>query len=257
MSTLIIIAGASGEIGLEYVKQIQNTCDVVAISQNRDISNTSKNTTCLKFDLTSEVQVEHAMKSIALESYSEIIYLHTIGVDYFDPRGYPNLRAMNTIPESVYNTNVNTFKYLLKYLIKRLSDYNSNNKQNIELKIAIIAGTGDKYTPFVIESFCEAKFILRQYIQSAVSMFPKWVSGMSINISSTITNSALKVRPSADTTYWLTPVEVVQRSIRELLTIKKGYCEINIYKESPDYYDGYYRDDEALYVKWTKETQVA
>jgi hypothetical protein len=120
----------------------------------------------------------------------------------------------------------------------------------------IIAGVADKYTPFVIESFCEVKFILRQYIQSAVGLYPEWCSGLSINITSTITKSALAVRKFAQTEFWLTPEEVVERSIEELVANKKGYKEIDIIKNSPQFIKGYYENDKVLYEKWSKETGI-
>ena len=75
------------------------------------------------------------------------------------------------------------------------------------------AGVSDKYSPFVIESFVEAKYILRQYIQSQCKIHD-WISGLSINVTSTVTQSALKVRPYANTEYWLSPSEFV-RSLNE------------------------------------------
>ena len=255
--TLYIIAGAAGEIGTAFVKQLTDKGnDCVAIIRNKTVSFKSPHLRSVTCDLTNQLEIEQSFADISFEDYGRIVYLHTIGVDKFDPRGYPNIKPMDTIESDIYNTNVNSFKYLYRYCIKRIRDYNLGHDQNIDLKISIIAGTSDKHTPFVIESFCEAKFILRQYIQSAVNLYPGWISGLSINVTSTITESALKVRPFADTTYWLTPEDVVNQSINDLIKNDTGYYEIDLMKKSPLFVNDYYENKVLLYDKWSKETGI-
>lgn len=255
--TLYIVAGAAGEIGTSFLKKLtDNKNDCVAIIRKREVSFESPFLKTIKLDLTSQYEIETGLKDIKFEDYQKIVYLHTIGVDKFDPRGYPKIDKMKTIDSDVYDTNVNSFKYLYRYCVKRVRDYNLAHDQKINLKISIIAGTSDKHTPFVIESFCEAKFILRQYIQSAVNLYPDFVSGLSINVTSTITESALKVRPYADTTYWLTPEEVVSQSIETLIEDSKGYKELDLLKKSPLFVNDYYENNTLLYDKWTKETGI-
>ncbi len=162
---------------------------------------------------------------------------------------------MQTIDPGVYDTNVNSFKYLFRYLLKRVCKLNEGGK-DILLRTAIIAGTADKYTPFVIEDFCEAKFILREYIRSATGRFPEWCSGLSINVTSTVTKSALEVRPYAETEFWLTADSVVDHSINELILKNTGYVEIDVIKPSPNFTPGYYEDRDLLYEKWSKETSI-
>lgn len=253
---LIIIAGAAGEIGSSYAKAlVEKEVDIIAVIRNKKLSFQSpfvKETTC---HLEDEKSIERAFSSVDLGAYEEVVYLHTIGVDKFDPRGYPDVRPMKTIDEDVYNTNVNSFKYLMRYLVKNIARINEEQKKTT-LKIAMIGGVGDKHAPFVIESFCEVKNIIRQYIQSQTVLHPQWISGLSINVTSTITASALAVRPHADTTYWLTPQEVVERSLDTLLVEKSGYEEIDIIKKLPNFAGGYYEDNHMLYEKWSKETGI-
>ncbi len=177
-------------------------------------------------------------------------------MDKFDPRGYPIIKPMDTIPSDVYNTNVNSFKYLLKYCVLRIESINKERDKKVKFKTAIIAGVADKHAPFVIESFCEAKYILRQYIQSCVKLHKGWFSGLSINVTSTITKSALKVRPYADTTFWLKPSDVSEQSFVELLCGNSKYKEVDIIKNSPRFFTGYYESNKVLYEKWSKETGI-
>lgn len=253
--TLILVAGAAGEIGTEFCKKIINKkIDCIGIIRNKQLDLKSSLFLQLVCNLENEREIENSFVNINFSQYKKIIFLHTIGIDKFESRGYPEIKPMTTIPQDVYNTNVNTFKYLLKYCAKRINALNLQNKNKIKFKTAIIAGEGDKYAPFVIESFCEAKYILRQYIQSYIKIYPKWVSGLSINITSTITKSALKVRPYANTKYWLTPKEVVDQSFDKLITSFLKYKEIDVIKNSPNFVDDYYENNNLLYAKWSKET---
>ncbi len=255
--TLVIIAGAAGEIGTEYVKAfIEKGLNTIGVIRNKRVegvdSNLFESVTC---DLRSIKNIEIVFSRINLKEYNQIVYLHTIGSDKFNPRGYPDIKPMKTIDEDIYDTNVNSFKYLLRYLVSKISVFNIE-ENNIKLKVVIIAGVSDRYTPFVIEPFCEAKFILREYVRSYVGRFPDWFSGLSVNITSTITKSALSVRPKADTKDWLSPKDVVTQSSDQITTMSKGYNEIDIIKYSGSFIQGYYENNKLLYDKWSKETGI-
>jgi hypothetical protein len=255
--TLIVIAGAAGEIGTSYSKKlVEEGVDVVAIIRNKKVEGIKANNFVqVKCNLDDSVSIKEAMVQIDIESYEKVTFLHTIGVDKFNPRNYPNISKLETIDPDVYDTNVNSFKYLLRYLMKRVATANDSGK-SISMKTAIIAGVADKYAPFVIEDFCEAKLILRGYMRSYVDIFPEWFSGLAINITSTVTKSALAVRPNAETKDWLTPEGVVERSFDELRSDVLGYKEIDIVKFSKNFIAGYYENDDLLYNKWSKETGV-
>lgn len=252
---LVIVAGAPGEIGTAFCKKIiTSKMDCIAIFRQHTIRLHSQHLKEVRCDLENLDNIKKSFKNIDFTAYSKIIYLHTIGVDKFDPRGYPKIKPMKTIDPQVYKTNVNSFKYLLRYCVSVLSEINKDKKTKVKFRVAIIAGVADKYTPFVIESFCEAKFIIRQYIQSYINLYPKWISGLSINISSTITKSALRVRPHANTKYWLTPTQVVEKSFKTLTSKFNDYKEFDIIKSSPHFVKDYYINDALLYKKWSQET---
>jgi NADP-dependent 3-hydroxy acid dehydrogenase YdfG len=257
---LVIVAGAAGEIGSEYIRTISqdDQIETIAVIRNKELEDEFLNASIkqVRCHLDDPEQVEKTFSSINFELYHEVIFLHTIGVDKFDPRGFPKIKPMETIDPEVYSTNVNSFKYIFRFLLRELNSLNVKKSRKIKFKTAIIAGVANKYTPFVIESFCEAKFILRQYIQSSVNLYPDWVSGISINITSTVTKSALKVRPNADITYWLTPQEVVEQSFDRIINRTVGYNEFDIVKKSPKYVANYYENSLLLYKKWSRETGI-
>lgn len=257
MKILAIIAGAAGEIGTTFCHFFANKqIDCIAVVRNKQLPIKSTYIQPVSCNLDSQRDVEEKFSAIKFDQYQQVIYLHTIGVDKFDPRGYPEVQKMETIDPDVYNANVNSFKYLMRFLVGKIESTNKSLIEKTELKISCIAGTADKYSPFVIESFCEAKYIVKQYIQSQCSIHPNWISGLSINITSTITQSALAVRPHAETTYWFLPEEVVKESFENLLKKGVGYSEIDLIKKSPNFVQGYYENNELLYEKWSKETGI-
>ena len=261
VKTLVIVARAAGEIGSTFVRSIiTRNIDCIAVIRHKELTINSPLLTQLRCNLEDDADIRRAFQPYMDQHYNKyqrIVYLHSIGIDHFETRGYPNIRPLATIPSEVYATNVNTFKYLLKYLFDLTEERQGRlSGRLVRLKVAIIAGIADKYSPFVIESYCEAKMINRQYIQSAILQRPCETSGLSINISSTKVASALRIRPHADTSYWLEPEEVVTRSIDILLSEQQGYQEIDIFKNMPSFVGDYYWNNRLLYEKWSKETGI-
>jgi len=253
---LVVVAGAAGEIGTEYIKRnIIEEHQTIAVLRNTGIDIKSDNLESIICHLDDAQDITKKFRHVDLSRYSHIIYLHTIGVDKFNPRNYPNVVKMETIDPDVYDTNVNSFKYLLRYLVSRVKNLNEAGGTT-QLKVVALTGTSDKYAPFVIEDFCEAKFIIREYMRSYISRFPEWFSSLCINVTSTITKSAIAVRPFASTKYWLTPAEVVEKSYESFISFPGGYQELDLMKYSPDYIEGYYEDEKMLYEKWSAETGI-
>lgn len=255
---LLIVAGVASEIGKEYcLEAINRGIECVGTIRNNDVDINSPLFTKVRCDLESEESIHEVFDHLDFSKYENIIYLHTIGEDVFEPRGYPRIQPLKTIPEEIYRLNVNTYKYLLRYCVTRISKSNSLVEQNdslIQMKSGFIAGVPDKYAPFVIESFCETKYIIRQYARFFTERYPDWFSGLCINITSTITPKAVKTRPFANTTFWLTPQEVAEKSVDELLSVGRGYKEIDIIKEDPGFNPAYYESNNLLYEKWSRET---
>lgn len=255
---LVIVAGAAGEIGTAYVQKIAESgwADIIAVVRNRNLEGVTHDCVRqIKCYLDDERDVQKKFDAIDLGNYNEVIYLHSIGVDKFQSRNFPKITKLQTIDPDVYDANVNSFKYVLKYLGTRIRQINSTQGHKIHMRIAAVLGVADKYAPFVIEDFCEAKFIVREYMRTYVERHPGWISALGINITSTITKSAVEIRPHADTTYWLTPQEVADRSCDAIMDGEhKDYREIDIIKFSPDYFESYYEDNDALYTKWSRET---
>ncbi len=114
--TLVIVAGAAGEIGTEFCGTlVAEKIDTIAILRIRGISMDSEYLKETRGDLTDPASILEMFVGIDFEQYGRVIFLHTIGTDKYDPRGYPAIRKMKTIDPDVYDTNVNTFKYPLRF----------------------------------------------------------------------------------------------------------------------------------------------
>jgi len=249
MKNCIIIAGANGEIGNEFIKTFLPKNKVIAISRNNRIGLHHSNLSTVTVDLASPPEVEKAFSNFDPTLYKRVIFIHSIGRDKFENTNYPKIEVTDTIDPDVYSSNVNTYKFLARLLIKKVEI--ARETCPVELKLVMIGSVADKYGLLVITSFSESKNIVRGYMRNAVSRFP-WVSALVINISSTITKSASQVRTYADTSYWLTPSEVSDRSWKDILSLKKGYREIEIYKKDPEFSENYYSDESAVFKRWAK-----
>lgn len=245
----IIIAGANGEMGIEFINKFISKNTVIAISKNKKMEFSHPNLISITSDLTNPEELEKAFMNFDPSDYKKVILIHSIGKDKFENTQYPKIDVLETIDSGVYISNVNTYKYISKLLIKKVEI--ARKKSNVKLKLVMVGSVADKYGLSVITSFSESKNIVRSYMKNATYLFP-WVSALVINVSSTITKSALEIRPYSDTTYWLTPKEVVEKSKKRILSQFKKYQEIDIFKKDPRFENNYYFNDEAIFNRWTK-----
>lgn len=252
VKNLIIIAGASGDIGKAFIKKLTPHFPIIGISRNSKSGLNHKNLAWFHIDLSRPEEVEKAVSELNLTKYSKVILIHAIGQDKFENVHYPRIEPLATIDPVVYDSTVNTYKYLANALIQRIRN-DRKNGWKARLVLSTIAGVADKYGMIFLTSFVESKNIVRMYMRNATEQFD-WISALVINITSTATKAALLVRPYANinSKTWLTPEEVVDRSVPLLLRKKKGYAEIDIIKSDPDFND-YYKNNHRMYIKWASE----
>jgi short-subunit dehydrogenase len=249
MKNCIIIAGANGEIGQAFINRFIPNNKIIAISRYKASKINHPNLDSVVVDLTKPRDLEKAFLDFNPTKYKEIILIHSIGRDKFENQNYPKIDPLETIDPSVYASNVNTYKYIARLLIKKVKI--ARKIKPVKLRLVTIGSVADKYGLLVITSFSESKNIVRSYMRDAAALFP-WISALVINISSTVTKSALEVRPFSDTTYWLTPKEVVERSWKKILRQFNHYEEIDIYKNDPKFRRDYYFDDKKVFDRWVK-----
>ncbi len=251
MKCIIVIAGASGEIGTAFVRKFVNRFPVIGISRTSKSREIHKNLSWIHVDLTKPIEVEKAFSDLDFSAYEKVILLHNVGLDKFENVNFPLIEPLRTIDEKVYDSNVNTYKYIASLFISKIEKERVRGSKT-ELVLSSLAGVADKHGMIFLTSFVESKNIVRMYMQNATREFP-WVSALVINVTSTVTKSALLVRPYAkiDST-WLLPQEVAEEAVPKLLRKKKGYSEVDIIKHDP-HFDDYYKSNKRMFKKWSRE----
>ena len=110
----------------------------------------------------------------------------------------------------------------------------------------------DQYNIPFFTSFREAKTISRLYIENLTRRYD-FVKGFVVNVSTVKSKLSTRQRPFADTTYWLLPKEVVDKSIDKILNQKQHYEQIEIFKFDPNFESDYYINNDKIYEKWKRE----
>ncbi len=249
---LVIVAGATGEIGAEFVRKFSNQkgTDVLGISRKTISSIQRDNLLWIYADLSKPDDLRAAFSKVDFSKYNKITLIHSIGVDKFENVNFPQIEPLKTIDPVVYQSNVNTYKYLAWIVTDKIEQLVERGLR-IKLILSMVGSVADKHNIIFLTSFSESKNIVRAYIQNAIRHH-SWISGLVINISSTVTKSALAVRPQSDTTYWLTPKDVVVRALPRLAKAGKGYKEIDIFKKDPKFEKDYYKNQEKIYKRWAR-----
>ena len=181
---LIIIAGVTGEIGIDFANYYSKEYRVIGISRT-GMQKDYDNFEMLNMDLLNPEDVVEKLDTIDFDGVCNVTVLHSIGVDKFENTNYPKIEPINTIDEDVYNSNVNTFKNLVRPLIEKIEELREDGNR-IKLKLSMIASIADKHDVLMLTSFSESKNIVRSYMRNISNNF-SWVSAFVINVSSTVT----------------------------------------------------------------------
>lgn len=250
MNNLVIVAGATSDIAKAYIKSFSKDAKIIGISRRKANLN-QNNFTSFVCDLLDRHMVFDLFNKINLDAIDKIIFIHTIGDDVFECVNYPQIDMIDTINPLVYATNVNTFKNPLDALINKLNKLNNIGK-NIKLNVFFLGAITDKYNIPFFTSFRESKNLLRAHLENLTKRY-NWLKGMTINVSTVKTKLSLRYRPYAHTSYWLTPQEVVDKSMDEIINLNESYKEIEIFKFDPNFEKDYYINNDKIYKKWVKE----
>lgn len=211
----VIITGVSGKLGEAYlnyfVKQPNTQC--FAFTRRINIK-FLKGITYLYADLLDKDKVYGEMMKIPLNQYSEIIFIHPIGMFKFEKNKSLKLdKDHDGIDDEVFASNVNTFVNIFEFLKNVIK----KNKK-IKLTLCTFGSITDRYNIPFWESYTKSKNILRRIIHNFVSKKRDIrIRGVFVNVSTADTGNERNLRPYADRTYWLAPSEIVNASIDSLL----------------------------------------
>jgi len=250
MKKLIIVAGGTSDIGKSYMDYFSKDSKVIGISRKGFIPS-NKNINSIKCELTNRNQTMSLSPLIDLSDIDKVILIHCIGEDVLESLNYPLIENKTTIDSKVYDTCVNTLKNIIDLIINKITIEREHGK-NIGLTIVLFGAMTDRYNIPFFTSFRESKNIARCHIQNLVKRHD-WIKGFVVNVSTVKSKLSTKCRPYADMTYWLSPQEVVDKSVEQIINTKNKFEEIEIFKFDPNFESDYYTNNDKIFKKWMKE----
>jgi len=234
---LVLVPGATGKMGETFLHKFLRlkSYNVVGITSNP--KNESK--IIKASNLLNKKEVKDVVADLKTSSYSEIFLIHSIGPFVFEEHGIPFKDTnKNGIDDKTYELNFLTFKNIVEELIKAIG------QKKILLTLVAFGSISDRYNVPWWGSYSKSKIILREFMRDSIN---KKVRGVFINVGSTEKEGE---RPFADKKYWLSCKEVVKKSMRSILDKNLFWQEIDIFKPSPDYHEGFFEDHASLKKRW-------
>ncbi|MBW2990344.1 hypothetical protein KY348_01425 [Candidatus Woesearchaeota archaeon] len=243
--TLVVIAGATGSIGNAYHQYYSKKQRTKCIGLSRQKPG------FYKINLLKPLETQKFARQLELKGIEHLILIHSIGIDKFEINGTPEIdRDKDGIDDEVYKSNVLTFTTLAKPLTERVTRHNYKKKLKTILTFCGIGSISDTYSVPFWQSYSKSKNILREYIRNLVSENTR---GMFVNVSSVNTGKEKQYRPCANTTHWITPQEVVRKSIPYIENKDVLWQEIALFRPNPKYTPSYFKDHKKLLEKWIKD----
>ncbi len=242
---LVIVSGARQGIGKSFLDHYQSIPDTECLGFSR-----TQNPQYLQLDLLDETVTSLAVDSLDFNGIGRILYLHSVGMDKFEPKGVPHIdNDGDGIDDEVYNSNVGAFVNFATPLIEKAT------KLRIPLLLGNVGSISDVYAVPFWQSFSRAKNLVRQYVKSINNPF---VRGIFLNVGSTLDEEGIYKygRIKADTTYWQTVKELVQKSvplIDEMMDGPAMFAEFDFYKYNPHFRPDYFINLPKLYFMWQRE----
>jgi len=245
---MVIVSGATRGIGKTFANYYssQKNTEVIGIGR-------SNKPNLMQLDLLDETKVNYFVNKLNLKQLKEIIYMHAVGIDKFEPNAKPQFDLDGDgIDDEVYESNVTAFFNLAEPLVEKVKQI------KIPITICNIGSISDIYEVPFWQSFSKSKNIVRKYLKS---IRLKNVKGITFNIGSTLDEENRKYgRINADTTYWQTVQELIPKfmgSIERMKSINSNYAEFDFYKHNPTFKQDYFTNLPKLFALWKKDMNFA
>jgi NADP-dependent 3-hydroxy acid dehydrogenase YdfG len=231
---LVVISGVTGSLGHAYATHYHTQgCKVIGLSR-QPTSQRLESVDYLVTNLLDKKTTTIAINRISFENIANILVIHPVGRFIFE-------NEFKEVDPEIYASNVETFKNVAMPLIKG----------KIPTTLVGFGSISDKYDVPHWRSYSKSKNALREYMQTLAYSNDN-IRSIFLNLSSVKTTNESRLRPFANTDYWLTPEEIVERSIPEF-SFSGKWKEIDIFNLSPDYSPEIYTDHQRLKERWLKE----
>lgn len=245
MKQIVIISGARQGIGKSFLEHYQAIRSTECFGLSR-----IEKPGYLQLDLLDETATSQVVESLNLAGIEKILYVHAVGMDKFEPKGVPHIdNDGDGIDDEIYNSNVGAFVNLATPLIEK------STSLKIPLTLCNIGSISDIYVVPFWQSFSRAKNKVRQYVKS---MNGPLVKGIFLNVGSTLDEAGIYKygRINADTTYWQTSRELVQKSVShidEVADSRALFAEFDFYRYNPHFRPDYFTNLPKLYFTWQRD----
>jgi short-subunit dehydrogenase len=251
---LVIITGATGKLGAEYLKNFRFKKGYKCLVLVRNKSITLENNVDYSFvDLLDQEEVKESLSNLDVKPYKEIIFIHPIGMFKFEREGIPLLdKNKDGIDDDIFASNVTTFLNVFKIVKDKIK-----KEANCKIKLTIFAFgsiTHNYNIPFW-QSYTKSKQYLKKIIKQNLEEKSFKIRCIFVNVSTVDTGNERNLRPCADRSYWLTPQEIVKISLKYLRGNNK-WMEISLYKNNPNFDPTWYTNHENVLKRWQEQMGI-
>lgn len=244
---IVIVSGATGDLGKAYLEYYANQPNIKCYALTR--KEERKQIRGVEYlainNLEDAITTREQIQKINLDGIEKITLIHPVGKFKFEPEGIPEVDKMRCgIDDEIFRSNVDTFHNIVRTLFEQ-----RRSNSNISLTFTAFGSLSDPHNVPWWGSYTKSKLVLRKEMRE-LSRVEKLVNSVFINLSSVRTSNESKTRPYADTKYWLSPKEVVERSVSIIENPPQPYVELDLFNPSPEYTSSYYDNFDVLRKKW-------
>jgi len=243
-----VIAGISGDIGIEFARRCEHLGKLYGISRKQDrLEDLTYEHVCGDLLIPSDVQ--ELFKYIT--PLGDLTYIHLPGKFQFQDENHSIIDSNDDgIDDDTFATNVETFRNVKPYL----SAYLERNT-DARLKIIAFGSTSDLYDIAYWHSYTHSKNELRKEFRSMYGE-PKTygrVSSLFINVSTTDGRRLAGERPYISKQFVLKPTEILDQAFPHIISTRPEYLEISILKPNPDFSSEDYLDEKEIRERWYRD----
>lgn len=251
---LVIITGATGKLGSEYLKSFQFRKGYKCLTLIRKPVKLAENVDSRFADLLNQEEVEKSLTDLNILQYNEIIFIHPIGMFKFERHGIPLLdKDKDGIDDEIFASNVKTFLNVFDIIKDKIKKQNSKTKLTI---FAFGSITHNYNIPFW-QSYTKSKQYLKKIIKENIEKKSIKIKCIFVNVSTVDTGNERNLRPNANRRYWLTTKEIVKISLKYLNKKANNWIEINIYKSHPEFDPTWYTNHENVLKRWQEQMGIS
>lgn len=252
MKKLVIVSGVTGAIGnallAEYGKQKGTV--VYGISRqalefpsfiNPENGKIYSRTLICSVTSNTEKGYKEFLRLIDFSIFSEIIYVHALGIYPFEVNGLGEY----VVSHDEDGDGIDDRCMYLSYSLFRLITSEIIKRSVCPVQCVIFGSLADKFGPLAHKSWCCVINKVKNYMKEVAN---NKTTMLLLNISSVICSHELISRPfvfvntDADHSYWLTPWEISKKITKELKRAKGYYHEKELFNFNPEFDVDYYQD---------------